>query len=105
MYAQLDFTNNRYKRVNLIGGEEVGIVPSLIDKYPNDFVNLDGRESIPLDTMDWYYDTESDIFITTSELPIIEPEPIEPVPAQPTNAELAQLVSDLQADLLIAGVI
>ena len=31
--------------------------------------------------------------------------PIEPVPTQPTNAELAQLVSDLQADLLIAGVI
>jgi len=31
--------------------------------------------------------------------------PLEPVPTQPTNAELAQLVSDLQADLLIAGVI
>ena len=31
--------------------------------------------------------------------------PDEPIPAQPTNAELAQLVSDLQADLLIAGVI
>ena len=29
--------------------------------------------------------------------------PDEPIPAQPTNAELAQLVSDLQADLLIAG--
>ena len=31
--------------------------------------------------------------------------PDEPIPAQPTNAEIAQLVSDLQADLLIAGVI
>lgn len=29
----------------------------------------------------------------------------EPEPYQPTNAEVAQLLSDLQADLIIAGVI
>lgn len=34
-----------------------------------------------------------------------EPEPIEPIPHQPTNAEIAQMISDLQADLIIAGVI
>lgn len=34
-----------------------------------------------------------------------EPEPVEPVPYMPTNAEIAQMISDLQADLLIAGVI
>lgn len=31
--------------------------------------------------------------------------PTEPTPHQPTNAEVAQMISDLQADLLIAGVI
>lgn len=34
-----------------------------------------------------------------------EPEPIEPVPYQPTNSEIAQMISDLQADLIIAEVI
>lgn len=33
-----------------------------------------------------------------------QPEP-EPQPYQPTNAEVAQMISDLQADLIIAGVI
>lgn len=32
-------------------------------------------------------------------------EPISPQPIQPTNAEIAQMISDLQADLIIAGVI
>ena len=31
------------------------------------------------------------------------PRPVEPI--QPTNAEVAQMISDLQADLIIAGVI
>ena len=34
----------------------------------------------------------------------ITPNP-EPQPYSPTNAEIAQMISDLQADLLIAGVI
>ena len=32
-------------------------------------------------------------------------QPAEPEPYQPTNAEVAQMISDLQADLIIAGVI
>jgi len=36
----------------------------------------------------------------------ITPEPvITPQPYVPTNAEIAQMISDLQADLIIAGVI
>lgn len=31
--------------------------------------------------------------------------PPEPQPYQPTNSEVAQIISDLQADLIIAGVI
>lgn len=34
----------------------------------------------------------------------VTPEP-EPLPYVPTNAEIAQMISDLQADLIIAGVI
>lgn len=30
---------------------------------------------------------------------------VEPQPNEPTNAEIAQMISDLQADLIIAGVI
>lgn len=33
------------------------------------------------------------------------PTPIPPQPNEPTNAEIAQMISDLQADLLISGVI
>ncbi len=33
-----------------------------------------------------------------------QPQP-EPEPYQPSNAEVAQMISDLQADLIIAGVI
>ena len=37
--------------------------------------------------------------------PFEEKEPIVPEPYQPTNAEIAQMISDLQADLIIAGVL
>ena len=47
----------------------------------------------------WHPDTQEWEIV---DLP--EPEP-EPHPYQPTNAEVAQMISDLQADLLIAGVI
>ena len=30
---------------------------------------------------------------------------VEPQPNEPTNSEIAQMISDLQADLIIAGVI
>lgn len=83
----------------------MGIVPTLIESYPNEFVNLEGRNDVPKDTLDWYYDTETEGFLTTSELPPIEPEPTPVEPYQPTNAEIVQVISDLQADLIIAGVI
>lgn len=36
----------------------------------------------------------------------VEPDfPVEPVVYQPSTAEIAQMISDLQADLIIAGVI
>jgi hypothetical protein len=34
-----------------------------------------------------------------------EPIPVDPIPYEPTNAEVAQMISDLQADLIIAGVV
>lgn len=36
---------------------------------------------------------------------IDDPTPIIPQPNEPTSAEIAQMISDLQADLIIAGVI
>lgn len=66
------------------------------------------------------YDTEVSIFIDYNEgfvgsdwEEITEEEymknypqqPVESEPYQPTNAEVAQMISDLQADLIIAGVI
>lgn len=66
------------------------------------------------------YDTETNAFIEYNEgfvgndwEEITEEEymqnypqqPAEPEPYQPTNAEVAQMISDLQADLIIAGVI
>lgn len=101
-YAQLDFTSNQIKRVNLIGGPEVGIIPSLIERHPDNFVDLEGRTDIPQDTFVWYYDTSADRFLTGTELP---PPSSPALPPQPTNADLAQQVSDLEASLIIAGVI
>ena len=50
-----------------------------------------------------YYDPDQDRFLTAEELPAPEPTPVEP--PQPTNADIAQAVSDLEASLIIAGVI
>lgn len=96
-YAQLDFTDNNIKRVNLIGGEEVGIVQSLIGKYPTDFVNLEGRENVPLDTFDWYYNAETDTFIQTNELPMPEESVIEPTEEELTNAQLLLNQADIMS--------
>lgn len=111
MYAQLDFKNNKYKRVNLIGGEEVGINEYMIITYPNDIIDLsllpleDPFKSITNEDLliaEWYYDTENKIFIKREDIT----EVIEPIIAMPlTNVELAQMISDLQADLVIAGVL
>ena len=51
-----------------------------------------------------FYDSETEEFYHPEVIPIEQPEP-EPQPYQPTNAEVAQMISDLQADLIIAGVI
>lgn len=74
MYAQLDFTNNSIKRVMLIGGEEVGIIQSLIDKHPDCFIDLKDRENVPENDIEWYYNTETDTFIHFTELPETTPE-------------------------------
>lgn len=44
---------------------------------------------------------------TVEKIMKVEPVISEPAPTvyQPTNTELAQMISDLQADLMIAGVI
>lgn len=103
MYAQLDFTNNPYKRVELIGGEEVGIIQQLIDQYPTNFVNMDGRSDVSEINNDnyslYYYDVENDSFITFDQVPPMEEEVIIP---EPSNTDIAQMISDLQADMMIA---
>lgn len=73
MYAQLDFTNNRFKMVDLIGGKEVGIVDALIKKYPKNFVCLDGRDNLPND-INCYYDSENDLFVPIEDVIFPEPE-------------------------------
>lgn len=64
-----------------------------------DYSNL-GKRRIWVET---YHDQESGIDILNHwEWQDVPPEP---VPMQPNNAEVAQMISDLQADLIIAGVI
>lgn len=50
----------------------------------------------------WNAETESWDIVEDSE---ITTEPVRVEPVQLTNSEIAQMISDLQADLLIAGVI
>jgi len=94
MYAQLEFTDNTIKRVNLIGGEEVGIIQSLIDKYPEYFVDLEGRENVPENDIEWYYNTETDTFIHFTELPEFTPEE-EPTPSTPEPSQLDRIETAL----------
>lgn len=59
-----------------------------------------GKKRVWVET---YYDEEQEIDVLEHwEWQDIQ---VEPEPYQPTNAEVAQLLSDLQADLIIAGVI
>ncbi len=51
-----------------------------------------------------YYDT-GHIVETPKPEEITEPVQPIPVPHQPSNAEVVQAISDLQADLIIAGVL
>lgn len=54
----------------------------------------------------WEEVTEEMLIEVFGRNPFIDPEPEpEPIPYQPSNAEIAQLISDLQVDLIIAGVI
>lgn len=77
MFAQLDFTENRFKIVNLVGDETVGIIPNLIRDYPNYFVCLDGRDNLP-DEINCYYDSETDLFVSIEDVIFPEPE-LEPL--------------------------
>ena len=54
----------------------------------------------------WEEVTEERLIEVFGRNPFIVPEPEpEPIPYQPSNAEIAQLISDLQVDLIVAGVI
>lgn len=59
-----------------------------------------GKKRVWVET---YHDEEQDVEVFEHwEWQDVPPEP---VPMQPSNAEVAQMISDLQADLMIAGVI
>lgn len=53
---------------------------------------------------DWVELSEDELFALFDGRDPFEPIP-EPEPYQPSNAEVAQMISDLQTDLIIAGVI
>lgn len=59
-----------------------------------------GKKRVWVET---YYDEEQDIDVL--EHWEWQDVPVAPEPNQPSNAEVAQMISDLQADLIIAGVI
>lgn len=72
------------------------------DEMPEFAPNIEIIEIIDFDIQPkegWLYDHEKNVF--TEPVPVI----IEPQPKEPTNTEIAQMISDLQADLIIAGVI
>lgn len=51
-----------------------------------------------------FWSEEAQAWVIT-EFPIPEEQKPDAEPYQPTNAEVAQMISDLQADLIISGVI
>lgn len=54
---------------------------------------------------DWEEVSESKLIEVFGYNPFEEKPQLEPQPYQPTNAEVAQMISDLQVDLILAGVI
>lgn len=75
------------------------------------FIKLDSNDKV-IGVREGPYIVDGEIQSDTGELgqimqedgTFITPDP-EPQPYVPTNAEIAQMISDLQADLIIAGVI
>ena len=53
----------------------------------------------------WEEVTEEQLIDVFGFNPFTKESQPKPLPYQPTNAEVAQMISDLQADLIIAGVI
>ena len=88
--------------VNLIGGEEVGLPLNNGIATSIDITDM-LEEERPKEGFFYIINGDGEGYF--SEFPP-EPEP-EPFPQvhEPTNAEIAQMISDLQADLIIAGVI
>ena len=82
IYAELD-ENNICKAVSELAGEVIKDTMILLESYDT---SLLGKR---------YEDGE---WVEV----LVEPTP---EPHQPTNSEVAQMISDLQADLIIAGVI
>lgn len=100
MYAQI--INNC---INLIGGENIGLPLSSEFLAKNTYVQcIDITDINPKPQVgDYYLDGQ---FYTPDEYAAMTPpEPLSAEPYQPTNAEIAQQLSDLQVDLEISGVL
>ena len=54
---------------------------------------------------DWESVSEEQLIEVFGYNPFTKESQPKPLPYQPTNAEIAQLISDLQVDLIVAGVI
>lgn len=87
---------------NIVKDFEEYIVPLtevVHEDFAHLFIPLDEGSSVKLGDI-WHSDTGQ-----WEACIIPEPTPTPVPPVQPSNAEVAQLISDLQADLIIAGVI
>ena len=100
MYAQLENTKNKTKRVILVGGEEVGITPAVLLKYPDLFVDISQRGDFPGMDMSVWYDTENDLFTTTGPVELEEPKETIPEPTQLDRIE--STLELLTADIVTA---
>lgn len=91
----------------LIFDEESGFIYNyfqVIDTTKNETI-ASGRSLLGDDELLALYETNPELAEKDVRLESLLNKPITPEPYQPTNAEVAQMISDLQADLIIAGVL
>lgn len=87
---------------NIIGDFEKRNLPltELIhEDFRHQYIEIEENHNLKIGDI-WHPETK-----TWEIVPEPEPTPSYILMAQPTNAEVAQMISDLNADLLIAGVI
>ncbi len=100
LYAQI--IDNQ---INLIGAEDVGLPLSAEILATKPYAQCIEISSLPQQPQVGHYYKDGKFYTPEEYAVAFPPEPVTPEPYQPNNAEIAQQISELYAQMEIRGVI